>query len=719
MRRRMRAIPSGRGSLSVSALCAVAVCLSLWTRVVQSGSLACSPPAASVQELARRAGVVFEGKLQEDARNGTESPVNASRQVRVRVQQVWQVKAGGLLKDSVVSLVWFEGGRCFQLSTGIRYVFFMEATNDTSVFTAVSPPVETKRTVRKDVSQVLCQDCAEPKLKDLRSMTVEDGKKTVLKCEIVAGNPAPTIKWYKNGKELTGKNKPKSIKLKKKKQGKISELLIRKSTEADAGLYTCEAVNNLGKTNTTASLTIKKTATSTTPSAKTSSHVTRCSESERNYCVNGGECYRLEVPPGNVKHLCRCPNEFTGDRCQNYVMASFYKHLGIEFMEAEELYQKRVLTITGICIALLVVGIMCVVAYCKTKKQRKKLHDRMRQNLRERNAAAKGPQHPHPHPPPENLQLVNHYMPKNTVPPHVHVTDKEVETSLSTNEFTSSTHPSTAVSHSSSQCWSNGKAESVVSDSHAVLVKSSVENCQHGTSGHRGRLNASGGVHQLSDHLKSSRETQGSCRDSPYSERYVSAMTSPSRLSPVGLLSPATPSSPPSEMSAPLSSLATSVPSMAASPSGEEERPLLFRTPPVLRDKSGLNQSGHNLRNSAHYNHGLELASPLHTVEQEESSQQYQSTAAASAPNSSRTQTALEPVSGSNSESSSSESETEDERVGEDTPFLGLQNPLAAGSVVLDGLEGSRTNPALLLSPQHDLQSRLTAVMVNQDPIAV
>lgn len=159
MRRRMRAIPSGRGSLSVSALCAVAVCLSLWTRVVQSGSLACSPPAASVQELARRAGVVFEGKLQEDARNGTESPVNASRQVRVRVQQVWQVKAGGLLKDSVVSLVWFEGGRCFQLSTGIRYVFFMEATNDTSVFTAVSPPVETKRTVRKDVSQVLCQDC--------------------------------------------------------------------------------------------------------------------------------------------------------------------------------------------------------------------------------------------------------------------------------------------------------------------------------------------------------------------------------------------------------------------------------------------------------------------------------------------------------------------------------------------------------------------------------
>ncbi|XP_048028006.1 pro-neuregulin-1, membrane-bound isoform isoform X3 [Megalobrama amblycephala] len=738
-------IQSGRSSFAVSALCGVAVCLSLWTRVVRCGSFACSPPAASVQELARRSGVVFEGKLQEEKRaerNWTEargeSPVNASRQVRVRVQQVWQLKAGGLLKDSVVSLIWFEGGRCFQLNTGIRYMFFMEATNDTSVFTAVFPPVETKRTVRKDVSQVLCQDCAEPKLKNLQSVTVEDGKKTVLKCEIVAGNPAPSIKWYKNGKELTGKSKPKSIKIKKKKQGKISELLIRKSTEADAGLYTCEAVNNLGKTNSTASLIITKTATSTTPSAKTSSHMTPCSETEREFCVNGGKCYTLEVTPGNIRHLCRCPPGFTGNRCHTRDPVRV-----VDPKQAEELYQKRVLTITGICIALLVVGIMCVVAYCKTKKQRKKLHDRLRQSLRERNAAAKGPQQPHP--PPENLQLVNHYMPKNPIPPHMHVTDREAETSLSTNEFTSSTHPSSAVTHSSSQCWSNGKPDSMVSDSHAVLVKSSLENCRHGTPGHRGRLNATGGVHQLNDYLKNSRETQGSCRDSPYSERYVSAMTTPTRLSPMGLLSPVTPSSPPSEMSAPLSSLATSVPSMATSPSGEEERPLLFRTPPILRDKSSSNQGqkGHNLHNSAHYNHGLDLpsppAGPLHIAEHEEyeSSQQYTSTAAVAAPSSpphspsaaaqrsTRTQSsgqaAPEPVSGSNSESSSSESETEDERVGEDTPFLGLQNPLATagGSVVLDGLEGSRTNPALHLSPQHDLQSRLTAVMANQDPIAV
>uniref|UniRef100_A0AAQ4QPH4 EGF-like domain-containing protein n=1 Tax=Gasterosteus aculeatus aculeatus TaxID=481459 RepID=A0AAQ4QPH4_GASAC len=62
-----------------------------------------------------------------------------------------------------------------------------------------------------------------------------------------------------------------------------------------------------------------------TTTAKTSSHVTRCSHRQRNYCVNGGECFTLEITPGSTK----CPNEFTGDRCQNYVMASFYSILSI------------------------------------------------------------------------------------------------------------------------------------------------------------------------------------------------------------------------------------------------------------------------------------------------------------------------------------------------------------------------------------------------------
>ncbi|TSS11549.1 Pro-neuregulin-1, membrane-bound isoform [Bagarius yarrelli] len=467
--------------------------------------------------------------------------------------------------------------------------------------------------------------------------------------------------------------------------------------------------------------------TSTTASAKTSSHMTRCKEEEKSYCVNGGECLTVNVTPNSTKHLCRCPNEFTGDRCQNYVMASFYK--------AEELYQKRILTITGICIALLVVGIMCVVAYCKTKKQRQKLHDRLRQSLRKRNAMAdteNGPQyHQNLQQPPQSLQLNNQYTSKDAIPAQ-HVIEKETETSFTLSQYTSPTQPATAVSASLSQCWSNKKLENVVSDTRVI---SGVQNSRNATPSHRGRLNATGGARDVNTHVKNSKETTDPYKDSPYSERFVSTATTPTRLSPVKLLSPVTPSSPPSEMSAPLPSLATSIPSMATSPLGEEERPLLFLTPPRLREKSESSRAK-QLRNSAHYNHGLDEMSPppspLHYQEDEQhEGMQEDISVPPSVPhsptathNSKRTkagsQNSQDEQSGSSSESSSFESEAEEERLAEDTPFL-IQNAGVAGMTVL-GLElvdSSRTNTALHLSPQDDLQSRLASVMANQDPIAV
>ncbi|XP_077593280.1 pro-neuregulin-1, membrane-bound isoform isoform X2 [Stigmatopora nigra] len=192
------------------------------------------------------------------------------------------------------------------------------------------------------------------------------------------------------------------------------------------------------ETNDIVISTIASSSTSTT--TKTSSHVTRCSDSQKNYCVNGGECFTLEIMPGSTKFLCRCPNEFTGDRCQSYVMASFY---------TEELYQKRILTITGICIALLVVGIMCVVAYCKTKKQRKKLHDRLRQNLRsKRNKVSKSASRRQVSNLP--LQDLQHANPRNGTA----IRDggeKEAESTFSASNDALSTQQPTMLTHVSSQ----------------------------------------------------------------------------------------------------------------------------------------------------------------------------------------------------------------------------------------------------------------------------
>ncbi|XP_014813592.1 PREDICTED: pro-neuregulin-1, membrane-bound isoform isoform X4 [Calidris pugnax] len=468
---------------------------------------------------------------------------------------------------------------------------------------------------------------------------------------------------------------------------------------------------------------------STSTSTTGTSHLTKCDIKQKAFCVNGGECYMVKDLPNPPRYLCRCPNEFTGDRCQNYVMASFYK--------AEELYQKRVLTITGICIALLVVGIMCVVAYCKTKKQRKKLHDRLRQSLRsERNNVmnmANGPHHPNP--PPDNVQLVNQYVSKNVISSE-HVIERETETSFSTSHYTSTTHHSVTVTQTPSHSWSNGHTESILSESHSVLVSSSMENSRHTSpAGPRGRLNGIGGPREGNSFLRHARETPDSYRDSPHSERYVSAMTTPARMSPVDFHTPTSPKSPPSKMSPPASSLTISVPSVAVSPFIEEERPLLLVTPPRLREKYDrhLQQFNSFHHNAAHESNSLP-PSPLRIVEDEEyeTTQEYEP--AQEPPkkltNSRRVKrtkpnghisSRAEVDSDTSSESSSSETETEDERIGEDTPFLSIPNPMATSlePAAAYRLAENRTNSANRFSTPEELQARLSSVIANQDPIAV
>ncbi|NXO07265.1 NRG1 protein, partial [Oriolus oriolus] len=476
---------------------------------------------------------------------------------------------------------------------------------------------------------------------------------------------------------------------------------------------------------------------STSTSTTGTSHLTKCDIKQKAFCVNGGECYMVKDLPNPPRYLCRCPNEFTGDRCQNYVMASFYKHLGIEFMEAEELYQKRVLTITGICIALLVVGIMCVVAYCKTKKQRKKLHDRLRQSLRsERNNVmnmANGPHHPNP--PPDNVQLVNQYVSKNVISSE-HVIERETETSFSTSHYTSTTHHSVTVTQTPSHSWSNGHTESILSESHSVLVSSSMENSRHASpAGPRGRLNGIGGPREGNSFLQHARETPDSYRDSPHSERYVSAMTTPARMSPVDFHTPTSPKSRPSTMSPPASSLTISIPSVAVSPFIEEERPLLLVTPLQLHEKYDhhLQQFNSFHHNATHESNSLP-PSPLRIVEDEEyeTTQEYEP--AQEPPkkltNSRRVKrtkpnghisSRVEVDSDTSAESSSSETETEDERIGEDTPFLSIPNPgvTSLEPATAFRLAETRTNPANRFSTPEELQARLSSVIANQDPIAV
>ncbi|KAM5214083.1 pro-neuregulin-2, membrane-bound isoform 3-T5 [Hipposideros larvatus] len=547
-------------------------------------SLACySPSLKSVQDQAYKAPVVVEGKVQGlapaggSSSNSTREPPASGRVALVKVLDKWPLRSGGLQREQVISV-----GSCAPLERNQRYIFFLEPTEQPLVFKTAFAPLDTNgKNLKKEVGKILCTDCAtRPKLKKMKSQTGQVGEKQSLKCEAVAGNPQPSYRWFKDGKEL---NRSRDIRIKYGNGRKNSRLQFNKVKVEDAGEYVCEAENILGKDTARGRLNVNSVSTTL---SSWSGHARKCNETAKSYCVNGGVCYYIE---GINQLSCKCPVGYTGDRCQQFAMVNFSKHLGFELKEAEELYQKRVLTITGICVALLVVGIVCVVAYCKTKKQRKQVHNHLRQNMcpaHQNRSLANGPSHPRLDP--EEIQMAD-YISKN-VPATDHVIRRETETTFSGSHSCSpSHHCSTATPTSShrheSHTWSLERSESLTSDSQSGIMLSSVGTSKCNSPACVEARARRAAAYSLEEQRRATvppyHDSIDSLRDSPHSERYVSALTTPARLSPVDFHYSLATQVPTFEITSPNSAHAVSLPPAAPiSYRLAEQQPLLRHPAP-------------------------------------------------------------------------------------------------------------------------------------------
>uniref|UniRef100_A0A8D1P1L9 Pro-neuregulin-2, membrane-bound isoform n=1 Tax=Sus scrofa TaxID=9823 RepID=A0A8D1P1L9_PIG len=554
-------------------------------------SLACySPSLKSVQDQAYKAPVVVEGKVQGlapaggSSSNSTREPPASGRVALVKVLDKWPLRSGGLQREQVISV-----GSCAPLERNQRYIFFLEPTEQPFVFKTAFAPLDTNgKNLKKEVGKILCTDCAtRPKLKKMKSQTGQVGEKQSLKCEAAAGNPQPSYRWFKDGKEL---NRSRDIRIKYGNGRKNSRLQFNKVKVEDAGEYVCEAENILGKDTARGRLFVNSVSTTL---SSWSGHARKCNETAKSYCVNGGVCYYIE---GINQLSCKCPVGYTGDRCQQFAMVNFSKHLGFELKEAEELYQKRVLTITGICVALLVVGIVCVVAYCKTKKQRKQMHNHLRQNMcpaHQNRSLANGPSHPRLDP--EEIQMAD-YISKN-VPATDHVIRRETETTFSGSHSCSpSHHCSTATPTSShrheSHTWSLERSESLTSDSQSGIMLSSVGTSKCNSPACVEARARRAAAYSLEERRRAvgppHHDSTDSLRDSPHSERYVSALTTPARLSPVDFHYSLATQVPTFEITSPNSAHAVSLP--PAAPSSyrlAEQQPLLRHPAPGPRRGPG------------------------------------------------------------------------------------------------------------------------------------
>ncbi|XP_040479815.1 pro-neuregulin-3, membrane-bound isoform isoform X3 [Ursus maritimus] len=131
----------------------------------------------------------------------------------------------------------------------------------------------------------------------------------------------------------------------------------------------------------------------TTYSTERSEHFKPCRDKDLAYCLNDGECFVIETLTGSHKH-CRCKEGYQGVRCDQFLpktdsILSDPNHLGIEFMESEEVYQRQVLSISCIIFGIVIVGMFCAAFYFKSKKQAKQIQEQLKEPQNGKNYSLK------------------------------------------------------------------------------------------------------------------------------------------------------------------------------------------------------------------------------------------------------------------------------------------------------------------------------------------
>ncbi|KAM4840321.1 pro-neuregulin-3, membrane-bound isoform isoform X5 [Urocitellus parryii] len=163
--------------------------------------------------------------------------------------------------------------------------------------------------------------------------------------------------------------------------------------DAAASSSSSSSSSSFSTTTTPETITSPKFHT-TTYSTERSEHFKPCRDKDLAYCLNDGECFVIETLTGSHKH-CRCKEGYQGVRCDQFlpktdsILSDPTDHLGIEFMESEEVYQRQVLSISCIIFGIVIVGMFCAAFYFKNKKQAKQIQEQLKESQNGKNYSLK------------------------------------------------------------------------------------------------------------------------------------------------------------------------------------------------------------------------------------------------------------------------------------------------------------------------------------------
>uniref|UniRef100_A0A1I8GNE9 Ig-like domain-containing protein n=1 Tax=Macrostomum lignano TaxID=282301 RepID=A0A1I8GNE9_9PLAT len=174
--------------------------------------------------------------------------------------------------DPAPSISWFKDGQPLESSPDIQVqigrgessIFIPEAfAEDSGEFSCT---VENSTGRETCVAELNVLDAARPDetapaeeqprfTKKLFPISVDEGQRAVFEVT-VAGNPAPTVAWYKDGVRVSSSSDADGRRIQVSQTGGTATLVISSAVESDSGVVACVAENPLGRETTDVSLRV-------------------------------------------------------------------------------------------------------------------------------------------------------------------------------------------------------------------------------------------------------------------------------------------------------------------------------------------------------------------------------------------------------------------------------------------------------------------------------
>ncbi|CAH8544488.1 unnamed protein product [Schistosoma turkestanicum] len=271
-----------------------------------------------------------------------------------------------------------------------KYIFFLRKHDKlTNYYEPLSEVMEFNEQMEKQIYAYYCHNCVKPKIESIPNQVLEYGFTLTVSC-LATGKPTPNIMWIRDGKSVNLADKGLTVETFERSPGHVESILeINSLILIDSGEYWCYAENALGLTKEKFILKVEQN--NRTDEKVMVDELIPCSNEDKDYCLNGGQCYTSKNE--RVSFQCRCIDHYFGDRCHFHTDGLYGIHIfSGAFSESRENHLQsllheiiRTLTLRGIFFTLFGISIHILIFYGIWKCQQRSMH---RKYLRKRNKSA-------------------------------------------------------------------------------------------------------------------------------------------------------------------------------------------------------------------------------------------------------------------------------------------------------------------------------------------